>query len=77
MKKGKTHISFLNPDERPNYTFTKVKACRLIDILREHADMALTPRFVKNHLKHLHTPLFEYTVQDKYKSWTYPLLYLG
>jgi hypothetical protein len=33
--------------------------------------MLLTPKFIKRHARELITPLFEYQVEDKYKSWTY------
>jgi len=63
MKKNKQYqISFLNIDEKPTYKFTKLKIYRLVDALRLHAERSLTPSFVKNHLKELQTPFFEYKI---------------
>ena len=59
------------------YTFKKVAPYRLIDDIRQNTEKLLTSHFVKHHIKELQTPLFEFTVEDKYKTWTYLVIKLG
>ena len=50
MRSNKQMVSFLSPENQSSYTFSKVKAKRLIDEVRHHAEKLLTDRFVKKHL---------------------------
>lgn len=69
MRKNKQLVSFLDFENSPTFSFSKVKVIRLIDEIRHHSEKMLTNQFVKKHQKELKTPLFEFTVEDSYKKW--------